>query len=155
MILDIEPVCLFIKKILFNVTDSFRQVNTPIKQTQLQQLKKKRKHKLRIQKTFVELILYLVFVFVLYLISFSNRDSRWFHAKEHIDQELITLTNVSKGDSTLRFNQVLLQNIKQNNREINYLYCSCDTSEILFLTSLPIKGQVGLEFWYSTMIQGT
>jgi hypothetical protein len=102
----------FHKKILFNVTDSFRQVNAPIKQTQIQLLKKERKQKLRVQKTFVELILYLVFVFVLYLISFSNRDSRWFHAKEHIDQELITLSNVFKGDSTLRFNQVKLQNIK-------------------------------------------
>jgi hypothetical protein len=102
----------FHNKILFNVTDSFRQVNAPIKQTQIQLLKKERKQKLRVQKTFVELILYLVFVFVLYLISFSNRDSRWFHAKEHIDQELITLSNVFKGDSTLRFNQVLLQNIK-------------------------------------------
>ena len=79
-------------------------------------LKQKRMQILQVQRTFIELILYLVFLAFLFMVSFSNRDSRWFYLTDHLEQQLIKRPTGVTGDTTLPFLQVyyiLYRNVRQ------------------------------------------
>ena len=77
-----------------------------MKEINISKMRKKRRQQLRAQQIFVEFVLYLVFLAVLYLVSFSNRDPQWFSMVNHISHHLIKANNVSASDTTLRFKQV-------------------------------------------------
>ncbi|CAG2212910.1 PKD1L2 [Mytilus edulis] len=78
----------------------------PLKPKKLARLKEKRQQRLLMQEIFIELVLYMIFLAVLYCVSFSNRDSRWYNVKNHLEQHLVTSNNISTGDSTFRYDQV-------------------------------------------------
>ncbi|XP_071131885.1 uncharacterized protein [Mytilus edulis] len=86
--------------------DVYKKKQAPLKPRKLAKLKEKRQQRLKMQEIFIELVLYMIFLAVLYSISFSNRDSRWYNVKNHLEQHLVTSNNISTGDSTLRYDQV-------------------------------------------------
>lgn len=93
------------------IVDICKETVTPLRNDHILRLKKRRKAELRLRRTFIELLLYMVFLAMLYLVSFGNRDPRWFYAKQHFDQQLITVTNISKGTANIKFNQVIIFSI--------------------------------------------
>ncbi|CAC5416734.1 PKD1L2 [Mytilus coruscus] len=86
--------------------DVYKKKQAPLKPKKLARLKEKRQQRLQMQEIFIELVLYMIFLTVLYCVSFSNRDSRWYNVKNHLEQQLVTSNNISAGDSTLRYDQV-------------------------------------------------
>ncbi|CAC5393778.1 PKD1L2 [Mytilus coruscus] len=86
--------------------DIYKKNIVPQKSEVIAKMKEERKQRLTIQKKFIELVLYIIFLAVLYCVSFSNRDSRWYNINQHLHQQLVTPLNVSAGDGTVMFNQV-------------------------------------------------
>ncbi|XP_076076044.1 polycystin-1-like protein 2 [Mytilus galloprovincialis] len=86
--------------------DVYKKKQAPLKPRKLAKLKEKRQQRLKMQEIFIELVLYMIFLAVLYSISFSNRDSRWYNVKNHLEQHLVSSNNISTGDSTFRYDQV-------------------------------------------------
>lgn len=93
----------------------FKTKVSPVNSCKVAKMKEKRKDELNVQESFVELLLYLVLLGVLYLISFNNRDMRWFNVKNHLDQQLVTTRTGS--DFTLKLGQVW------NDVVVFYFYC--------------------------------
>lgn len=69
-------------------------------------MKKRRREILRARKSFIELALFLIFLTILYLVSFSNRDPRWFFATNHIEQHLISFPHEIASKKTQSFSKV-------------------------------------------------
>ena len=69
-------------------------------------MRKERKEIQRAQKTVIELILFMAFLIVLYLVSFSNRDPQWFYVTQHIQQELIHNPHTATWGTSQRFSKV-------------------------------------------------
>ncbi|CAG2251689.1 PKD1L2 [Mytilus edulis] len=86
--------------------DVFKATQAPLKSQTVSRLKEKRQQRLKMQEIFTELVLYTIFLAVLYCVSFSNRDPRWYNVKNHLEQHLVTSNNISTGDSTFRYDQV-------------------------------------------------
>ncbi|XP_063447140.1 polycystin-1-like protein 2 [Mytilus trossulus] len=86
--------------------DVFKATQAPLKSQTVSRLKEKRQQRLKMQEIFTELVLYTIFLAILYCVSFSNRDSRWYNVKNHLEQHLVTSNNISAGDSTFRYDQV-------------------------------------------------
>ncbi|CAC5383759.1 PKD1L2 [Mytilus coruscus] len=86
--------------------DVFKKTQAPLKPQKVARLKEKRQLRLKMQEIFIELVLYIIFLAVLYCVSFSNRDSRWYNVKHHLEQQLVTSNSISAGDSTLKYDQV-------------------------------------------------
>ncbi|XP_076075499.1 polycystin-1-like protein 2 [Mytilus galloprovincialis] len=89
-----------------DLLDVNKKKQSPLKPKKLARLKEKRQQRLRMQEIFIELVLYMIFLAVLYCVSFSNRDPRWYNVKNHLEQQLITTNNITAGDSTLKYDQV-------------------------------------------------
>ncbi|XP_063447743.1 polycystin-2-like protein 2 [Mytilus trossulus] len=86
--------------------DVFKAEQAPLKSVTVARLKEKRQQRLKMQEIFIELVLYMIFLAVLYCVSFSNRDSRWYNVKNHLEQQLVTSNSISVGGSTLKYDQV-------------------------------------------------
>ncbi|CAC5388020.1 PKD1L2 [Mytilus coruscus] len=86
--------------------DVYKKKHAPLKPKKLAKLKEKGQQRLLMQEIFIELVLYMIFLAVLYCVSFSNRDSRWYNVKNHLEQHLVTSNNIPVGDSTLKYDQV-------------------------------------------------
>ncbi|XP_076075372.1 polycystin-1-like protein 2 isoform X3 [Mytilus galloprovincialis] len=86
--------------------DIYKKNIVPQKSEVIAKMKEERQQRLTIQKKFIELVLYMIFLAVLYCVSFSNRDTRWYNINQHLQQQLVTPLNVSAGDGTVMFNQV-------------------------------------------------
>ncbi|CAC5383753.1 PKD1L2 [Mytilus coruscus] len=86
--------------------DVYKKKQAPLKPKKLAKLKEKRQQRLLMQEIFIDLVLYMIFLAILYSISFSNRDSRWYYVKNHLEQHLVTSNNIPSADSTLRYDQV-------------------------------------------------
>ena len=69
-------------------------------------MRKEQKEIQRARKTFIELILFVAFLIVLYLVSFSNRDPHWFYVTQHIQQELVHNPHTSTWGASQRFSKV-------------------------------------------------
>ena len=61
---------------------------------------------MRARKSFIELALFLIFLTVLFLVSFNNRDPRWFFATNHIEQHLISFPHEIAAKTTQSFSKV-------------------------------------------------
>jgi dipeptide/tripeptide permease len=95
------------KLLLFSLTDILRQPDcSPIKEDKIKQMKKRRREILRARKSFIELALFLIFLTVLFLVSFNNRDTRWFFATNHIEQHLISFSHEIAAKTTQSFSKV-------------------------------------------------
>ena len=88
------------------ISDTFRKKDTPLNLHTVSHLKKQRKEVLKAESIFTELLLYSIFLTVLYLISFSNRDVKLYYSKHHLDQQLISYTNDNTSLDMLRFEKV-------------------------------------------------
>ncbi|CAG2234855.1 PKD1L2 [Mytilus edulis] len=86
--------------------DLFKKNIVPLQSKEIKKMKEERKKRLKSQEMFIELVLYMIFLAVLYCVSFSNRDSTWYNIKQHLNQQLVTPLNVSVGDTTIRYDQV-------------------------------------------------
>ncbi|XP_052068761.1 uncharacterized protein LOC127708011 isoform X2 [Mytilus californianus] len=86
--------------------DVFKKTQAPLEPQKVASLKEKRQQRLKMQEIFIELVLYIIFLAVLYCVSFRNRDSRWYNVKHHLEQQLVTSNSISVGDSTLKYDQV-------------------------------------------------
>ncbi|XP_076075490.1 polycystin-1-like protein 2 isoform X1 [Mytilus galloprovincialis] len=84
----------------------FKATQAPLKSQTVARLKEKRQQRLKMQEIFIELVLYMIFLSVLYCVSFSNRDPRWYNVKHHLEQHLVTSNSISVGGSTLKYDQV-------------------------------------------------
>jgi len=92
---------------MFSLTDIFEQPDcSPIKEVKRKKMKRRRRKILRARKSFIELALFLIFLTVLYLVSFSNRDPRWFFATNHIEQHLISFPHEIAANTTQSFSKV-------------------------------------------------
>ncbi|XP_071131781.1 polycystin-1-like protein 2 [Mytilus edulis] len=86
--------------------DTFRKESSPLNPEIVSKLKVQRKAVLKAEHIFTELILYAVFLTVLYLISFSNRDVQWYYSKQHIEQQLVVSNKDITSWDTIRFENI-------------------------------------------------
>lgn len=91
---------------MFSLTDIRQPDCSPIKENKMKRMKKRRREILRARKSFIELALFLTFLTVLYLVSFSNRDPHWFFATNHIEQHLISFPHEIAAKTTQSFSKV-------------------------------------------------
>ena len=91
---------------MFSLTDIRQPDCSPIKENEMKRMKKRRREILRARKSFIELALFLTFLTVLYLVSFSNRDPHWFFATNHIEQHLISFPHEIAAKTTQSFSKV-------------------------------------------------
>lgn len=73
--------------------------NEPPPASQLDKMRERRKKEMEAHRVFFELILYLLYVFVLYSISYVNRDQRSFYMKTNIVDYLVKNTKTQLGFS--------------------------------------------------------
>ncbi|XP_033731377.1 polycystic kidney disease protein 1-like 2 [Pecten maximus] len=73
----------------------------------VEKMKEQRQKELKAKMVFLELFCYILFITVLYLISYSNRDSRSYQFRAHIENHLLKSPLAKPTLDTLRFNNVV------------------------------------------------
>ncbi|KAL5009826.1 hypothetical protein ScPMuIL_012131 [Solemya velum] len=85
------------------------KLQTPLPQAKLQIERTNRKYELRAQRTLLELVLYCTFLFAVYSISYSNRDTRSFHLKQNIDKHLVQVPIKGIGFSDIKTHKDIIR----------------------------------------------
>ena len=86
----------------------------PLDDSTIKDLKIRRQQVIRAEQILVELLVYVAFLFTLYVISYSNRDVKWYTSNLHLRQHLVDQqqNGINKITGTQKFDNVSSNNIK-------------------------------------------
>ncbi|OWF51801.1 Polycystic kidney disease protein 1-like 2 [Mizuhopecten yessoensis] len=73
----------------------------------VEKMKEQRQKELKAKMVFLELFCYVLFISVLYLISYSNRDSRSYQFRSHLENHLLKSPKSNSSSDTLRFSNIV------------------------------------------------